>query len=507
MALRPALQNFLARVGPAISAAWLNWIDQKNRELVSVKDHGALCDGTTDDTAAFQAAVTAASSGITTISVPATSRVTGVVTAGTGTVVWDFAQGAVITGGGTLPFYTQSMTYNSSPNYGERIQAFHGTTANPTTDGTVATAYIQRVDASVTADNASNLISNMYLTLKRAAAGRGWLYGMYSYVEDASNSGTAQSVAVAGVAHATGAVATAVWGHYSEAHAHNAANYATGSELDAYNDTGSDYSYNAADPVGVAHTKAIWLFSTGANKNTLALGIGSQSKYTAPNTVTKSWRVGMFFQTWSVTDIGIDIQAQPATLIRFRNGASTDGTGTTPTGIGLDCGSGAAYGTGTNQGAIHLRDHAFCFGDAGLGYYRHDNATGRLVFYYNGKQQGHIQLDRVTDDAVWLPTMNGKGAPRVATAATDSISTTDTNVIYNRAGTVTVTLPDPTKCAGRELIFRTVTANTVVSASSNVTPLANAPGTGLSTAILAATAGRWAVLQSDGTQWNINQAG
>ena len=77
------------------------------------------------------------------------------------------------------------------------------------------------------------------------------------------------------------------------------------------------------------------------------------------------------------------------------------------------------------------------------------------------------------------------------------------NIIANYAGVSTYTLPDPTLAPGRILSIKTITANTVVSATSNVVPLAGgAPGT----AILPATAGKFCILQSDGSNWNIMQA-
>lgn len=94
-------------------------------------------------------------------------------------------------------------------------------------------------------------------------------------------------------------------------------------------------------------------------------------------------------------------------------------------------------------------------------------------------------------------------APRTITAATDSPSDVDTDLICNRAGTVTLTLPAAASYAGRELYVRTITANTVVSAASDVVPLA---GGAAATAILPGTAGRWARLVSDGTSWQIMAA-
>jgi len=74
----------------------------------------------------------------------------------------------------------------------------------------------------------------------------------------------------------------------------------------------------------------------------------------------------------------------------------------------------------------------------------------------------------------------------------------DYSLIFNGAGSLTVTLPSAASYVGRILKLKTIAAQTVVSASSNVSPLTSAtPGT----AILAATAGKWAELQSDGTNW------
>ena len=88
----------------------------------------------------------------------------------------------------------------------------------------------------------------------------------------------------------------------------------------------------------------------------------------------------------------------------------------------------------------------------------------------------------------------------IETAATRTVGLTDNYIVCNRAGTVTLTLPDPKTAGPRVISVRTWTANTVVSASSNVV---GATGGAAGTAILAATAGRWADLVSDGTAWNI----
>jgi hypothetical protein len=76
----------------------------------------------------------------------------------------------------------------------------------------------------------------------------------------------------------------------------------------------------------------------------------------------------------------------------------------------------------------------------------------------------------------------------------------DNSLIFDATTSRAVTLLPASSVPGQRLHVETVAAETVVSASSNVVPLAaGAAGT----AILAATAGKWADLQSDGTNWNI----
>ncbi len=77
---------------------------------------------------------------------------------------------------------------------------------------------------------------------------------------------------------------------------------------------------------------------------------------------------------------------------------------------------------------------------------------------------------------------------------------TDSSVICNGSGTITLTLPSAASYPGRWIIVRTIAAFTVVSASSNVVPLA---GGAAGTAILAATPGKYVMLQSDATNWQI----
>jgi hypothetical protein len=94
-------------------------------------------------------------------------------------------------------------------------------------------------------------------------------------------------------------------------------------------------------------------------------------------------------------------------------------------------------------------------------------------------------------------------APTTVTTTPTTISTTEFSVLFNGAASITVTLPSAVNYSGMCLLFTNLAAFTVVSASSNVSPLGSAtPGT----AILAATIGTFAFMQSDGTNWRILMA-
>lgn len=93
--------------------------------------------------------------------------------------------------------------------------------------------------------------------------------------------------------------------------------------------------------------------------------------------------------------------------------------------------------------------------------------------------------------------------PRTVTAD-GAVLVTDKHIIANKAGTLTLTMLNAASYPGKEITIRTITANTVVSSSSagglGVVPRA---GGAAGTAILAATAGAWVRLVSDGTNWQV----
>jgi hypothetical protein len=93
-------------------------------------------------------------------------------------------------------------------------------------------------------------------------------------------------------------------------------------------------------------------------------------------------------------------------------------------------------------------------------------------------------------------------APVVKTADF-SVSANETWLINNKSGSsCTATLPAASSYTGRVLHFQNYQAQTLVSASSNVVPLAGGSAT---TAILEAVAGANATLVSNGTSWIMTQ--
>jgi len=89
----------------------------------------------------------------------------------------------------------------------------------------------------------------------------------------------------------------------------------------------------------------------------------------------------------------------------------------------------------------------------------------------------------------------------VTKTADFTLADTETVIINNKSGSACVaTLPSATLWSGRLLLMKTTQAQALNSASSNVVPKA---GGAAGTAIATGTAGNWALLVSDGTNWVI----
>lgn len=131
-------------------------------------------------------------------------------------------------------------------------------------------------------------------------------------------------------------------------------------------------------------------------------------------------------------------------------------------------------------------------------------ATGRVYEYNSGSSASDDGVTVLVDSAGNRFTLAAsgifnRGAP-VTKTANFTVGAAENHLICNKASSLTVTLPAAATWTGREILIRTIQAQTVVSASSNVVPLI---GGSASTAILAAADGAWALLVSDGTNWQI----
>lgn len=103
------------------------------------------------------------------------------------------------------------------------------------------------------------------------------------------------------------------------------------------------------------------------------------------------------------------------------------------------------------------------------------------------------------------PTITGmRNAAPVTKVADFTLGDAEDYVINNKAGSAcVVTLPAASAQVGRVVVLKTIQAQAINSASSNVVPLA---GGAAGTAIVAGVAGNWAEIVSDGTNWIIMKA-
>ncbi len=128
--------------------------------------------------------------------------------------------------------------------------------------------------------------------------------------------------------------------------------------------------------------------------------------------------------------------------------------------------------------------------------------TGAMISLTNAGSGNYLTCDSIAS-------ISKSGNAKFANVATNApitktgnftVGVSEGSYVCNGGATITVTLPSASTFSGRWIYIKTIAAFTVVSASSNVLPITSATA---GTAILAATAGKWAALQSDGTNWVI----
>jgi hypothetical protein len=133
------------------------------------------------------------------------------------------------------------------------------------------------------------------------------------------------------------------------------------------------------------------------------------------------------------------------------------------------------------------------------------SVTGTLSFDAAQGTAGQVLTSAGTGlTPTWTtPVINTVSAP-ITKTANFTVADGEAWLINNKSGsTCTVTLPTAASWTGRQLTFKNMQAQTLVSASSNVVPL---DSTSAGTAILLDVIGNWATLVSDGTNWVIMQA-
>ena len=112
---------------------------------------------------------------------------------------------------------------------------------------------------------------------------------------------------------------------------------------------------------------------------------------------------------------------------------------------------------------------------------------------------GAVTAASVSVSGALSGTMLDLNAP-VTKTSSFTLGDTENFVVCNGAGSITVTFPTASASTGRVVWIKTIAAQTVVSAGTNVKPIGtNTAGT----AILAASAGAWAMLVCDGTDWVV----
>jgi hypothetical protein len=105
---------------------------------------------------------------------------------------------------------------------------------------------------------------------------------------------------------------------------------------------------------------------------------------------------------------------------------------------------------------------------------------------------------QITCTAAIKSTYRIASVPVTYTGTSVVMGTTDNSIIINASGTFTLTLLGAAAYPGRILYVKSIAAQIVNSGSSNVVPIGSATA---GTAIFPATAGKYAVLQSDGSNW------
>ena len=120
--------------------------------------------------------------------------------------------------------------------------------------------------------------------------------------------------------------------------------------------------------------------------------------------------------------------------------------------------------------------------------------TGTLTGVYENLTGAFSTTSSITGKTLSL------NVPGYVVATTYTVGVTDSALIFNPTGAMTVTLPSAATYPGRELTIKNTSAYAVTSASSNVVPIT---GVTPASAMIAAGPGKWVMMRSDGTNWQV----
>jgi hypothetical protein len=224
------------------------------------------------------------------------------------------------------------------------------------------------------------------------------------------------------------------------------------------------------------------------------------TKIPAPRVPLLDQRTGLISREWFrfFNNLYVVTGGETQGVVQIVNGGTGAST-VRQAQINLELGSVTRVGgTGTVNG-ITLTGEVTTSGDLVLG--------GSLTnISISAQTVGNLDLSSRASGV--LPVANGGtgvAATTIVTKTADFTLADDEGwVINNKSGsTCIVTLPAASSWGGRQVVFKNLQAQTLVSASSNVAPIGSAtPGT----AILPATVGAWATIVSDGTNWVVMQS-
>ena len=203
----------------------------------------------------------------------------------------------------------------------------------------------------------------------------------------------------------------------------------------------------------------------------------------AANTTTNGYLTSTDWNTFNNKGSGT---VTAVSVVSSNGFAGTSSGGATPALTLTTSITGLLYGNGTALAATTV--------SAPLGY-----TAGTLSI-----TQSNTTTDGYLSSTDWNTFNNKQAVSAPVTKTADfTVAATDLWLINNKTGsTCTATLPTASSYSGRILHFQNYQAQTLVSASSNVVPLA---GGSAGTSILLASTGDSATLVSDGSNWLMTQ--